>query len=51
MRKLLAKVQSTLDRVRKISALESMSRTLNYVLEALAVKEDGKDPLIAEVRR
>jgi hypothetical protein len=50
VQKLLAKVLSTLDCVHEISALESMSSTLNGVLEALAVKEDGEDPLIVVVR-
>jgi hypothetical protein len=50
VRKLLAKVQSTLDCVHEISAPESMSSTLNGFLKALAVKEDGEDPLIVVVR-
>jgi hypothetical protein len=48
---LLAKVQSTLDRVRDISAPESTRNTMAGILEALVVKEDGKDPLVAAVRR
>jgi hypothetical protein len=48
---LLAKARSTLDRVRDISAPESMSTTKAGVLEALSVKEDGEDPLVAAVRR
>jgi hypothetical protein len=48
---LLAKVPSTLDRVRDISAPESTSSTMAGILEALAVKEDGKDPLVAAVCR
>jgi hypothetical protein len=51
VRKLLTKVHSTLDRVRVISAPESTSSTMNGVLEALAVKKDGEDPLVAVVRR
>jgi hypothetical protein len=51
VRKLLTKVHSTLDRVRDISAPESTSSTMNGVLEALAVKKDGEDPLIAAVHR
>jgi hypothetical protein len=47
---LLAKVHSTLDRVRDISTPESMSTTMTGVLQALALKEDGEDPLIATVR-
>jgi hypothetical protein len=49
--KLLTKVHSTLDRVRNISTLESTSTTMTGVLEALALREDGEDPLIAEVHR
>jgi hypothetical protein len=50
VRGLLAKVQSTLDRVRDISAPESTSSTMAGILEALVVKEDGEDPLVAAVR-
>jgi hypothetical protein len=46
VRDLLAKVRSTLDRVRDISAPESTSSTIVDILEALAVKEDGEDPLV-----
>jgi hypothetical protein len=48
---LLAKVRLTLDRVRDISAPESTSSTMAGILEALAVKEDGEDPLVAAVRQ
>jgi hypothetical protein len=48
---LLAKVWSTLDRVRNISASESTSSTMAGILKALAVKEGGKDPLVAAVRQ
>jgi hypothetical protein len=48
---LLAKVRSTLDRVRDISAPKSTSSTMASILEALAVKEGGEDPLVAAVRR
>jgi hypothetical protein len=48
---LLAKVRSTLDRVRDISAPESTSNTMAGILEALAVKENGEDPLVAAVCR
>jgi hypothetical protein len=48
---LLAKVHSTLDRVRDVSAPELTSTTMASVLEALASREDGEDPLIAAVRR
>jgi hypothetical protein len=41
---LLAKVRSTLDRVRDISTPESTSNTMAGILKALAVKEDGDDP-------
>jgi hypothetical protein len=51
VRNLLAKVHSTLDRVRDVSAPESTSTTMAGVLEALALREDGEDPLIAAVRR
>jgi hypothetical protein len=48
---LLAKVRSTLDRVRDVSIPESTSNTMAGILEALAVKADGEDPLVAAVRR
>jgi hypothetical protein len=48
---LLAKARSMLDRVHDISAPESTSTTMAGVLEALSVKEDGEDPLVAAVRR
>jgi hypothetical protein len=51
VRSLLAKVHSTLDRVRDVSAPESTSTTMASVLEALAPREDGEDPLIAAVHR
>jgi hypothetical protein len=51
VRSLLAKVHSTLDRVRDVSAPESTSTTMAGVLEALALREDGDDPLIAAVCR
>jgi hypothetical protein len=40
-----------LDRVRDVSAPESTSTTMACVLEALSLREDGEDPLIAVVRR
>jgi hypothetical protein len=43
------KVRSTLERVRDLSVPESTSSTVSGILEALAVKEDGKDPLVATV--
>jgi hypothetical protein len=48
---LLAKVRSTLDRVHDISIPDSTSNTMAGILEALAVKADGEDPLVAAVRR
>jgi hypothetical protein len=42
-------VHSTLERVRDVSAPESMSTTMVGILEALALKEGGKDPLVAAV--
>jgi hypothetical protein len=51
VRSLLAKAQSTLDRVHDISTPESMSTTLTGIIEALALREDGEDPLITTVRR
>jgi hypothetical protein len=49
VRDLLVKVRSRFDRVRDISAPESTSTTMAGVLEALAVKENGEDPLVAAV--
>jgi hypothetical protein len=46
---LLVKAWSMLDRVRDISAPESTSTTMAGVLEALAVKENSEDPLVATV--
>jgi hypothetical protein len=40
-----------LERVRDLSIPESMSSTISGILEALVVKEDGEDPLVAAVRR
>jgi hypothetical protein len=40
-----------LDHVRDISAPESTGTTMAGILEALAVKENGEDPLVAVVRR
>jgi hypothetical protein len=51
VRDLLAKVWLTLDRVHDISAPESTSSTMAGILKALAVKEDGKDPLVAAICR
>jgi hypothetical protein len=51
VRDLLAKVRLTLERVRDISVPESTSNTMAEILEALAVKEDGEDPLVTAVRR
>jgi hypothetical protein len=51
VRDLLAKVRSTLDRIRDVSIPGSTSNTMASILEALAVKTDGEDPLVAAVRR
>jgi hypothetical protein len=51
VRDLLAKVRPTLVRVRDVSIPESTSNTMAGILEALAVKADGEDPLVAAVRR
>jgi hypothetical protein len=48
---LLAKVRSTLARVRDMSNPDSISDTMARILEALAVKPDGEDPLVAAVHR
>jgi hypothetical protein len=48
---LLARVWPTLDRVRDVSIPESTSNTMAGILEALAVKADEEDPLVAVVRR
>jgi hypothetical protein len=51
VRDLLAKVRPTLDHVRDVSIPESTSNTMAGILEALAVKADGEDPLVAPVCR
>jgi hypothetical protein len=48
---LLARVRSTLVCVRDTSVPDSISDTIAGILEALAVKADGEDPLVAVVRR
>jgi hypothetical protein len=48
---LLAKVRSTLDCICDVSIPESTSNTMAGILEALAVKADSEDPLVAAVRR
>jgi hypothetical protein len=48
---LLAQVRSTLVRVRDTSVPDSTSDTMAGIVEALAVKADGEDPLFAAVRR
>jgi hypothetical protein len=48
---LLARVRSTLVRVRDTSVPDSVSDTIAGIIEALAVKADGEDPLVAAVRR
>jgi hypothetical protein len=51
VRDLLAKVRSTLDRVRDISIPDSTRNTMAVILKALAVKANNEDPLVATVRR
>jgi hypothetical protein len=48
---LLARVQSMLERIQDVSAPESTRTTMAGILEALALKEDGEDPLVAAVHR
>jgi hypothetical protein len=50
-RDLLEKVRSTLDRVHDVSIPDSTSNTMAGILEALAVKANGEDPLVVAVRR
>jgi hypothetical protein len=40
-----------LERVQDVSAPESTSTTMAGILEALALKEHGEDPLVTAVRR
>jgi hypothetical protein len=47
----LAKVCSTLIRVWDTSIPDSLGDTMAGILEALAVKPDGEDPLVAAIRR
>jgi hypothetical protein len=47
----LAKVRSTLIRVRDTSIPDSLGDTMAGILEALAMKPDSEDPLVAAVRR
>jgi hypothetical protein len=51
VRDLVVKVRSTLDHVRDVSIPDSTSNTMAGILEALAVKMDGEDPLVDVVRR
>jgi hypothetical protein len=51
VRGLLAKAHSTLERVRDVSIPESTSVMTTGIIEALALKEGGEDPLVAAVRR
>jgi hypothetical protein len=51
VRDLLTKVRLTLDRVRDVSIPDSTSDTMAGILEALAVKTNGEDPLVSAVRR
>jgi hypothetical protein len=48
---LLARVRSTLVRVRDTSVPDSVSDTIAGIIKALAVKEDGEDLLVAAVRQ
>jgi hypothetical protein len=48
---LLTRVRSTLVRVRDTSVPDSVSDTIAGIIEALAVKANGEDPLVAAVRR
>jgi hypothetical protein len=48
---LLARVRSMLVRVWDTSVPDSISDTIAGILEALAVKADGEDPLVATVHR
>jgi hypothetical protein len=48
---LLAKVRSMLAHVHDTSIPDSTSDTLAWILEALAVKPNGEDPLVAVVHR
>jgi hypothetical protein len=48
-RDLLAKVCLTLDHVHDVSIPDSTNNTMAGILEALAVKVDGEDPLVAVV--
>jgi hypothetical protein len=48
---LLARVRSTLVRIRDTSVPDSVSDTIAGIIEALAVKADGEDPLVAAVHR
>jgi hypothetical protein len=49
VRSLLAKVHSTLERVRDVSIPESTSTTMVSIIEALPPKGDGEDPMVAAV--
>jgi hypothetical protein len=51
VRDLLAKVRLTLDCIRDVSIPDSTNNTMAGILEALAVKTDGEDPLVAAVCR
>jgi hypothetical protein len=51
VRDLLAKVRPTLDRVRDVSIPDLTSNTMVGIFEALVVKADGEDPLVAAVCR
>jgi hypothetical protein len=48
---LLVRVRSTLIRVRDTSVPNSVNDTIAGIIEALVVKADGEDPLVAVVHR
>jgi hypothetical protein len=48
---LLARVRSTLVRIRDTSIPDLISDTIAGIIKALVVKADGEDPLVAAVRR
>jgi hypothetical protein len=48
---LMAKAHSMLECIRDVSIPESTSITTAGIIEALALKEDGEDPMVAAVRQ
>jgi hypothetical protein len=51
VRSLLVKAHSTIERVQDVSILESTSVTTAGIIEGLALKDDGEDPLVAAMHR